>query len=233
MLGVLTESEFDLGLFEHGINAAQPVGFGVGQQVEAVKSAIEISQRLVVRPAALRFFGCQDRVIDGFFRLVAAAEMQRQQFRDFVGAAGIEFLERMSDGAVMGPAMPLEQTSVRGFLGQRMAENVDRSLGCGALVDEFVADQLAQMVFRRPEALPYGIQQAQREFSADHRGGLQKPFGFVRQSIDPRHHDVVNRIRHHEIGAQLPRLADMQCQLLEEKRVAVPLSDNFLGHQVD
>ena len=89
------------------------------------------------------------------------------------------------------------------------------------------------MVFDRTGTIPHRIQQPQREFSADHRGGLQKPFGFVRQSIDPRHHDVVDRIRHHEIGAQLPRLADMQCQLLEEKRVAVPLSDNFLGHQVD
>ena len=187
----------------------------------------------MIGPAALRFFGRQDRVIDRLFRVVAAAEMKRQEFRDFVDAAGIEFLERMSDGAVMGPAMPFEQTSVRGFLRQRMAKHVDRALGLDALVDEFETDQLAQLVFYRPAALPHGIQQAKREFPSDHRGGLEKPFGFVRQSVDPRHHDVVDRIRDHEIRAQIPRLAGMQCQLLEEKRIAVAFGDDFLGQQVD
>ncbi len=33
--------------------------------------------------------------------------------------------------------------------------------------------------------------------------------------------------------AKVPRLAGVQCQLLEKKRIAVGLGDDFLGHQVD
>jgi hypothetical protein len=139
----------------------------------------------------------------------------------------------MSDGAVMGPAMPFEQTSVRGFLRQRMVKHVHRALGLGALVDEFETDQLAQLVLYRAATLPHGIQQAEREFSPDHRGGLEKPFGFVWQSVDPRHYDIVDRVRDHEIRAQVPRFPGMQCQLLEEKRIAVAFGDDLLGQQVD
>jgi hypothetical protein len=89
LLGVLAEREFSFALLQYRVDAAQAVGVGVRQQVEAVQSIIEISQRLAIGPAALRFFSGEDRVVDGFFRLVAAAEVQRQQFRDFVRAAAV------------------------------------------------------------------------------------------------------------------------------------------------
>ena len=44
MLGVLAEGEPDLGLLDDGVDAAQPVGFGVGQQVDALKRVVEISR---------------------------------------------------------------------------------------------------------------------------------------------------------------------------------------------
>ena len=67
-----------------------------GSNVEAVERVGEIAERLAVRPAALRFLGGQDRVIDGFLGRFAAAEMQRQQFRDFVDAALVKLLERVA-----------------------------------------------------------------------------------------------------------------------------------------
>ena len=105
VLGVLPEGEFDLGLLDHRVDAAQPVGFRVGQQVEAAERVVEIAQRLAVGPAALRFFRCQNRIIDRLLGLVAAAEMERQQFCHFVGATFVELLERLSDGAVIGAAV--------------------------------------------------------------------------------------------------------------------------------
>ena len=38
VLGVPPERIFDLGLFEHGVDAAQPVRLGVGQRVEAAEA---------------------------------------------------------------------------------------------------------------------------------------------------------------------------------------------------
>ena len=72
VLGMPAEGELDLGLLDDGVDTAQPVGLGVGQQVEAVERVVEIGQRLAVGPAALRFLGGQDRAIDGLFRFVAA-----------------------------------------------------------------------------------------------------------------------------------------------------------------
>ena len=78
VLGMLAEREFDLGLFDHGVDTAQPVRSGFGQQVKSVQRVIEVSQRLGVGPAALRFLSGQDRVIDRLLRLVVAA---RRWFR--------------------------------------------------------------------------------------------------------------------------------------------------------
>ena len=64
VFGVLAQGKFDLGLLQHGVNTAQPVGGIIGQRVEAAQCIVEIRQRFVVTPAALRFLGRQDRVID-------------------------------------------------------------------------------------------------------------------------------------------------------------------------
>ena len=42
VFGVLSEGEFDLGLFGDGVDAAQPVWLGVGQRFEATERVIEI-----------------------------------------------------------------------------------------------------------------------------------------------------------------------------------------------
>ena len=114
-----------------------------------------------------------------------------------------------------------------------MTKNVNRSLGLDALVDEFETAQLAQLVVNRPSALPYRLQQAQREFPADHRGNLEKSLSLLRQSVDPRHHDIMDRVRHHQVRSQVPRFSCVQCQLFQKKRVAIGLGNNFLGYQVD
>ena len=41
VLGVLAQRIFDLGLFEHRVDAAQPVRLRVGQPVEPVKRVLE------------------------------------------------------------------------------------------------------------------------------------------------------------------------------------------------
>ena len=116
------ERELDLCLFDHGVDAAQPVRLRVGHRVEAVERVVEIGQGLTVGPAALRFFRRQYRVVDGLLGLVAATKVKRQQFRDFFCATAIELFERVSDGAVTGAAMPLEQAPIGRFLRQRSAE---------------------------------------------------------------------------------------------------------------
>ena len=108
VFGMLPESKFDLGLFDDRVDAAQPVRFLIGQEVETEERIVEKGQRLAVGPKSLRFFGREDRIVDGFLSLIAAAEVKRQQFSDFVGAAAIELLERLSDGSMIGAAMPFE-----------------------------------------------------------------------------------------------------------------------------
>src|SRR5258708_5782992 len=101
LLRVLAEREFDFGLLDNGVDAAQPVGFRIGQQIEAVEGIVEVSQRLAVGPAALRLLSRQDRVVNRLFRLVAAPEVQRQEFCDFVGPTAVKLLESAPDSAVM------------------------------------------------------------------------------------------------------------------------------------
>ena len=59
MFGVSPKRELDFGLFEHGIDAAQPVRPRVRHRVEAAERIVEIGQRLAVGPAALRLFRSQ------------------------------------------------------------------------------------------------------------------------------------------------------------------------------
>ena len=129
--------------------------------------------------------------------------------------------------------MPLEQAAIGGFLGQRMPKDVDGPLGFDALVDEFELAQLAQLIFDRSRPAPYCAQQAQRKFSTDHRGGLEKSFRVVRQPVDARHHDVVDRVRDQEVRSEIACLAGVQRQLLEKKRIALGLRDDFLGYQLN
>ena len=159
--------------------------------------------------------------------------MQRQKFCDLALAAAVKLLERMSDGAVIGAATALEEVAVGGFLRQRVTKDVNRPLGLAALVDEFETAELAQLVFGRAGTVPHRVQQGQREFPADHRSDLQQPLGLLRQPIDPRHHDIVDRVRNHQVRADVPRLAGIQCQLLEKERIAICLGDDFMGDQVD
>jgi hypothetical protein len=208
VFGLLAERKLDLALLYHGIDTAQAIGPGVRHRVEAVQRILKVRQRLAVCPATLRFLGGTDGVIDRFFGLAATTKVQRQQFRDFVLAAAIEFLKRVSNGAVIGAAMPLKQVAIGGLLRQRMPKDVNRPVSLGALVDEFETAQLAELVFSRSRVLPHGIQQTEREFPTDHRGGLEKPFGFVRQSIDPRHHGGPRARESEDAGHYpLPRVA--------------------------
>ena len=73
--------------------------------------------------------------------------MQRQQFRNLLDTAAVEFLEGLSDGAMVRAAMPLEEAAIGSFLGQRMAENINRPLGLDPFVDELETAQLAQLAF--------------------------------------------------------------------------------------
>ena len=66
VFGVASKGKLDLGLFDHGIDTAQPVRLGVRHNVEAMQRIAEIRQRFAVGPAALRFLGGLDGVIDHF-----------------------------------------------------------------------------------------------------------------------------------------------------------------------
>ena len=72
----------DIRLFEHGIDMAQPIGFGVRHLFESLARLVKIRQCLAVRPPTLRFLRGKDRVIDRLLGVVAPAEMKRQQFRE-------------------------------------------------------------------------------------------------------------------------------------------------------
>src|SRR3954452_14076991 len=78
VFSVLSESEFDLGLFEHSVDTAESVRLRVGHIAEAVEGVAEVGQRLAVGPAALGLFCGQDRIIHRLFRLVAPTKMQGQ-----------------------------------------------------------------------------------------------------------------------------------------------------------
>src|SRR2546425_523696 len=130
---------------------------------------------------------------------------------------------------MIGAAMALEQAAIDRFLGQRMPKDVYLPVGLDALVNELETAQFAQLGVEGRSALPYRAQEVEREFSTDHRSGLQKLFRFVRQSIDPRHHDIVDRVRNHEVRSKVPCLARVERELLEEKGIAIGLGDDFLG----
>jgi hypothetical protein len=151
VFGLLAERELDLGLLYHGIDTAQAIGLCVRHRLEAVQRILKVRQRLAVCPTTLRFLGGKDGVIDRFFDLVAATKVQRQEFCDFVAATLIELFEGMSDGAVVGPAMPLEHAAIGCFLGQRVAKDKKGPVGLNAFVEEFETAQLVQLIFERPE----------------------------------------------------------------------------------
>ena len=75
MLAVLAEGVLDLGLFEHGVDAAQPIGGRVGHRANSAQRVVKISDRFAVCPASLRFLAGQNGVVDRFFSVVAEAEM--------------------------------------------------------------------------------------------------------------------------------------------------------------
>ncbi len=233
MIGVLSQRILDLGLFEHGVDAAQSVRLRVGHPIKAVERVVEIGQALVVGPMTLSFFRGQDRIIHGLLGLVAPTKVKRQQFRDFIGTSAIKFLERLPHGAMIGAAMPLEQTSIGRFLRQRMPKDVGSPFGLDTLIDEFETAELAQLGFEGLRAIPHRPQQPQRELPADDRRDLKKLLCLLGQSIDPRHHDIMDRVRHHQIRSKVSRFARVEGQLLEKKRITVALGDDFLGYQVD
>src|ERR1700730_234566 len=114
-----------------------------------------------------------------------------------------------------------------------MAKDVYDPITYDALIDEFETIELAEQAFQRRRVPPYGGQQAHRELPADDRGNLQKPFGLLGKPIDARHHNIVDRIRHHLDGSKVLRLAGMKGQLLEKEGKARRLGDDLLGGQFD
>ena len=58
-------------------------------------------------------------------------------------------------------------------------------------------------------------------------------FGLLGKPIDARHHDIMDRVRHHQDGSKVLRLAGMKGQLFEEEGIAVRLGDDLLGGQFD
>src|SRR5260370_31274924 len=102
-----------------------------------------------------------------------------------------------------------------------MAENIACAFRFDALVEKFETDQLTELGFERPRPLRHRVQQAEGEFAADHRGGLEKLFCLVRQPIDARHHNIMDRVRNHEGRSKV--LARVKRKLLEKERVAVSL----------
>src|SRR6266851_8634305 len=114
-----------------------------------------------------------------------------------------------------------------------MAKDICRALGLDTLINEFEMAQLAQLALERSRARPHRAQQAVREFPTDYGGGLKELFRFVRQPIDARHHDLMDRVRHHEIGSNVLYFTCMQRELLQKERVTVGLGNDFLRHQVD
>ena len=131
---VLPQCEFNLGLFQHGVDAAQPIGIAVGQSIEPAQRVVEIGHRFAVGPAPLNFGG-QNGVVDGLFGVVAAAEMQCQPLGDFLGAAYIKRLDHLPDAGVKEPAVAFEQAGVGGLLDQRMAEDIGSAFAVGPLVN--------------------------------------------------------------------------------------------------
>jgi hypothetical protein len=77
-----------------------------------VERVLEKCQCIAVRPVALGLIRGQNCIIDRPFDVVAAAKVKREQFRHLVVAVAIELFERVSDRAVMHPAVTLEQAPV-------------------------------------------------------------------------------------------------------------------------
>src|SRR5713101_9387983 len=102
-----------------------------------------------------------------------------------------------------------------------MTKDINGPLGLDALVEELETAQLAQLIFERSGTSPHRPQQAQREFPTNHGSGLEKSFCFLRQSVDARHHDIVDRVRH-EVRA---KVVCVERQLLEKERIAIGLGD--------
>ena len=116
LLGVTPQRQLELGLLDYGIQAPKAVWPHFRHRIEPMKGIIKIRDGFAVSTTASGFFRRSDRVIHRLFGLVAAAEVKSQHLRDFIDAARVEHLKRLSNGTVVGAALPFEKAPVGGLL---------------------------------------------------------------------------------------------------------------------
>jgi hypothetical protein len=230
VLDVLTQGELDLGLLDDGVDPAQSIGVGVRHRVEALEGSVEVGDGLGVGPAPVRFPGGEQRVVHRLLRLVRAAEVMREELGHLMGSFRVEALQRRARRRVMGAPAPLEEARVRHLLGQRMLEDVHRLLGAGPLVEELQTHQLPQRVLEAgARAAPHRREQPERDLTAEHRGSLEEALGVLRQPVDARQEDLLDRLRYRQRGTGLALLGHRARQFLEKKWIALGLFDDELG----
>ena len=119
----------------------------LGHGLKAAQRIVEIGQRFVVGPAALRLFRGHNGVIDSLLSLITASEMKGEKFGHLVAAFVIEVFEGVAYSAVMRPAVAFEKAPIGCLLRQRMAKDVENPVADKALIDEFQTIELAEQAF--------------------------------------------------------------------------------------
>ena len=145
---------------------------------------------------------------------------------------GVHRLERAADRGVERLAAGGEQALVGDLLGERVLEDVHRFDRSAQLVQELEAPQLAERGPERERVAPHGSQQPRRDLAAEDGGGLEEALGILRQPVDARHEDVLDRGRDRPDVAQLRVVEQRSAQLLDEEGIAFRLVEDRPRHRL-
>ena len=200
--GTALGRELAMGLDERQRLPIHRLGVLVGEQpLRAHARAYQVVQRLAV--------------------IAAAPVVTREIVQHLVEPIGVEPLQRTSRRRVqLGPRLE-QQAAIGDVANQSLREGEPQLRKELLLVQQLQGDELGH---RRVGVLTRGrdrLQQADREFPAQHRRALQRALQRLSQAVDARREQIVNRLRNGFFRARRPPLALAQIagELLDEERV--------------
>ena len=145
---------------------------------------------------------------------------------------GVHRLEGAADSSVERLTAGGQQALVGDLLGERVLEDVHRLGRSAQLVQELEAPQLAERGLERASVAPHGSQQPRRDLAAEDGGGLEEALGVLRQPVDARHEDFLDRGRDRPDVAQLRVVEQGSAQLLDEEGITFRLVENRPRHRL-
>ena len=158
-----------------------------------LESLIEAFER--VPHGSLREQGRAARVqvLDGAPRQVGRERMTCERIQVRPQPIAKDVLDGADGAAVKDPSMLVEQRAEGHLLGEGVLEHQGGVVGGRPLVEEFERLQRLEAGRHAAGAVPHLLDEARREFSAQHGGGLEHTLGVVVEPIDARRQDGLDR----------------------------------------